>query len=169
MHNRNKSLFPIADGYVINLGISENNILDKQWVQECEGLWFRPVRLDAIHGSYTCYWYGDRNSTGSFHYHSGTTDGISLRGSIVFTDLNSNITRVNSNQYVYIPAGVTHKAEIVIDPLGFLFYGSIDGNITYLDENNKIKFDVFDYIDLAEKHYKDVELDIKDLNRIIMR
>lgn len=158
-------------GYTIDLGILEDHSLDPYWIQEDENLWFKPVRLDAIHSYYTCYWYADQNCSGGYHYHSGATHGISLSGSMVFTDINDKKISVMSNQYLYIPPGVTHKADIIVDDEGFLFYGSIEGNIIHLNENKQpqSKLDVFDYIKLAVAHYQKNKLNIADLNRIIVQ
>jgi hypothetical protein len=158
-------------GYTIDLGISKNQILNEYWIPECEGLWFKPVKLDAIHSSYTGYWYADRNNSGSYHYHSGATQLISLHGSTRFTNLNNEIITVNSGQYVYVPSGVTHKADIELDANGFLFYGTIESVINYLDDELrfKSKFDVFDYIEMIEKHYLDNQLDVTMLDKIIVR
>jgi hypothetical protein len=160
----------VNSDYVIDLGISKDQLLDKYWVPECEGLWFKPVRLDAVHGSYTGYWYADRNSTGGYHYHSGSTQLISLHGTMIFTDLENNSLPVTANQFIYVPAGVTHKAEIILDKEGFLSYGTIEGNINYLDEkwSPKSKLDVFDYIELVKKYYKDSNLDMDALKKVII-
>lgn len=166
-----KASFQLPDGYIINLGDLENDSLDPQWIQEHEGLWFKPTRLDTLHEYYTGYWYADRGCSGGFHYHSGATHGINIYGSMVFTDSEGKIISTNPNQYIYIPAGTTHKAEIITDNRGFLFYGTIEGSITYLDENNnpKSKLDVFNYLQLAEKHYKKFNLDINELKKIIVK
>ena len=158
-------------GYTIDLGISADNVLDKYWVKECDGLWFKPVRLDAIHGYYTGYWYADRASVGGQHYHSGSTHGISLYGKMIFTDKNDNVITVESNEYFYIPPGVTHKAEIIADPKGFLFYSTVEGDIIYFDDDGrpKNKIDVFDYIDLLEQHFQENNLNKDKLSKLIVR
>ena len=158
-------------GYTIDLGILEDHSLDQYWIQEDENLWFKPVRLDAIHSYYTGYWYATQNLSGEYHYHSGATHGMNLNGSIIFTDINDKTIITKSNQYFYIPPGVTHKADIIVDDAGFLFYGSIEGNIIHLDGNKQpqSKLDVFDYIKLAVEHYQKNKLNIADLNRIIVQ
>ncbi|MCD6044990.1 MAG: cupin [Gammaproteobacteria bacterium] len=158
-------------GHIIDLGILENRSLDKYWIQESENLWFKPVRLDAVHGYYTCYWYANQNCSGGYHYHSGATHGINLNGSMVFTDIHDKVITAKPDQYFYIPPGVTHKADIIVDNENFLFYGSIEGSIIYLDDHKQAqsKLDVFDYIKLAVEHYQRNKLNIANLSQIIVQ
>lgn len=154
---------------LVSLGIKENTILDEYWVLEEEGMWFKPVRLDTIRNYYTAFWFCDRDFVGSYHYHSGATEGVCLQGNVIFTDAKNNMTTVNANQHIYIPPDVVHKAVIKIEHHQFLFYGTIEGDIIYRHEDNtpETKLNVHDYVQLAKEHYKQNNLPVELLSKII--
>jgi mannose-6-phosphate isomerase-like protein (cupin superfamily) len=169
MQNDKKSCGSSDTELLVNLGITGNNTLDEYWVPEEDGMWFKPVRLDTIRNYYTAFWFCDRDFSGGYHTHSGSTEGLCLQGKVIFTDAKNSITTVNANQHVYIPPHVVHRAEIKIEHHQFLFYGTIEGDITYLHEDNSLgnKLNVHDYIRLAREHYKSNDLSIELLNNII--
>lgn len=98
-------------GYTIELGIKFDDLtLDDYWISEGDDFWFKPMKLDAIHGYYTGYWYSNLCSSSKLHYHSGASHGIILHGSMKFIDIETNEITVTTNNYVYTHyTGVSFK------------------------------------------------------------
>lgn len=131
------------------------------WVEMGDGYWFRPVLLNTIENYYTAYYYADRNSITSRHYHTGATEITVLQGTLVFIEEDIR-TVIEAGDFVYVPPGTTHYAETIVNKEPMICFGTTRGAIFLLEPpvNTDPVIDVFDIIELTRSHYDLLNLKI---------
>lgn len=131
------------------------------WVEMGDGYWFRPVLLNTVENCYTAYYYADKGSITSKHYHTGATEITVLQGTLVFVEENIR-TVVEAGDFVYVPPGTTHYTETIVNKNPMICFGTVRGAIILLELPLSADpiLDVFDMIELTQAHYELLNLKI---------
>ncbi|ODN41940.1 cupin domain-containing protein [Piscirickettsia litoralis] len=150
------------------LQIDINHIhLDSSWLTARKGLYIKPALIDLANNSLTFYSLAQYDLEGSLHYHTGASYGVLLRGSLDIYEENHPTQHIDAGGFTYSPAGVLHRAVQYCDDKDiWLYYGTLVGNIIYVDENLQPKksVDAMSTYKMAQDHCKEQDIDFQSLN-----
>jgi len=141
---------------------------ERVWVPQAPDVWFRPLLLNTVTGSW-CNLLRVRNSgVLSKHIHPSWVTGYVIKGAWRYLE-HDWIAKAGS--FVYEPPGEIHTL-VVDDVVGeneMITQFNIHGAMIYLDDNGKTTGyeDVFTKIEMCRKHYNDVGLGADYIDQFI--
>lgn len=132
---------------------------ERVWVPQAPDVWFRPLLLNTVTGSWCNLLRVRKSGVLSKHIHPSWVTGYVIKGAWRYLE-HDWIAKAGS--FVYEPPGEIHTL-VVDDVVGeneMITQFNIHGAMIYLDDNGKTTGyeDVFTKIDMCRKHYIDVGL-----------
>jgi 2,4'-dihydroxyacetophenone dioxygenase len=132
---------------------------ERVWVPQAPDVWFRPLLLNTVTGSWCNLLRVRKSGVLSKHIHPSWVTGYVIKGAWRYLE-HDWIAKAGS--FVYEPPGEIHTL-VVDDVVGeneMITQFNIHGAIIYLDDNGKTTGyeDVFTKIEMCRKHYIDVGL-----------
>ncbi len=132
---------------------------ERVWVPQAPDVWFRPLLLNTVTGSWCNLLRVRKSGVLSRHIHPSWVTGYVIKGAWRYLE-HDWIAKAGS--FVYEPPGEIHTL-VVDDVVGeneMITQFNIHGAMIYLDDNGKTTGyeDVFTKIEMCRKHYIDVGL-----------
>lgn len=132
---------------------------ERVWVPQAPDVWFRPLLLNTVTGSWCNLLRVRKSGVLSKHIHPSWVTGYVIKGAWRYLE-HDWIAKAGS--FVYEPPGEIHTL-VVDDVVGeneMITQFNIHGAMIYLDDNGKTNGyeDVFTKIEMCRKHYIDVGL-----------
>jgi quercetin dioxygenase-like cupin family protein len=128
---------------------------ERVWVPQAENVWFRPLLLNTVTGSWCNLLRVRRSGVLSRHIHPSWVTGYVIRGSWRYVE-HDWVAREGS--FVYEPPGEIHT--LVVDEasggaLEMITFFNIAGAMVYVDEAGRTTGyeDVFTKIEMCRRHY----------------
>jgi 2,4'-dihydroxyacetophenone dioxygenase len=125
---------------------------ERIWVPQAESVWFRPLMLNTLNGSWCNLLRVRRAGILSRHRHPAPVHGYVLKGRWRYLE---HDWIANEGDYVFEPPGETHTLVVDPDVEEMITFFQISGCMYYVDERgNHTGFeDVFSKIDMCRNHY----------------
>lgn len=141
---------------------------ERVWVPQAPDVWFRPLLLNTVTGSWCNLLRVRKSGVLSKHIHPSWVTGYVIKGAWRYLE-HDWIAKAGS--FVYEPPGEIHTL-VVDDVVGeneMITQFNIHGAMIYLDDNGKTTGyeDVFTKIDMCRKHYIDVGLGADYIDQFI--
>ena len=141
---------------------------ERVWVPQAPDVWFRPLLLNTVTGSWCNLLRVRRSGVLSKHIHPSWVTGYVIKGAWRYLE-HDWIAKAGS--FVYEPPGEIHTL-VVDDVVGeneMITQFNIHGAMIYLDDNGKTTGyeDVFTKIEMCRKHYIDVGLGADYIDQFI--
>ena len=141
---------------------------ERVWVPQAPEVWFRPLLLNTVTGSWCNLLRVRKAGMLSRHIHPSWVTGYVIKGAWRYLE-HDWIAKAGS--FVYEPPGEIHTL-VVDDVVGeneMITQFNIHGAMIYLDDNGKTTGyeDVFTKIDMCRKHYIDVGLGADYIDQFI--
>jgi 2,4'-dihydroxyacetophenone dioxygenase len=141
--------------------IAEKAIPDDErvWVPQAKEVWFRPLLLNTVTGSWCNLLRVRKSGVLSRHIHPSWVTGMVLKGSWRYLE---HDWIAQEGAFVYEPPGEIHT--LVVDEQAgaqeMITFFNIHGAMVYVDEAGKMTGyeDVFTKIEMCRKHYVEVGL-----------
>lgn len=141
--------------------IAEQAIPDDErvWVPQAPGVWFRPLLMNTVTGSWCNLLRVRKAGVLSRHIHPSWVTGLVLEGAWRYLE---HDWVASAGSFVYEPPGEIHTLvvdEVVGAPQMITFF-NIHGAMVYVDEAGAVTGyeDVFTKIDMCRRHYRDCGL-----------
>jgi len=140
---------------------------ERLWVPYAEGVWFQPCHFNVTSGGFSVVAKALAGSVIGTHYHIGTVQGYTLRGHWRYLE---HDWIAKPGTFIFEPAGEAHTLVIPEDspePMVTLFV--VSGAQIYLDKSGQFGSyeDGFTMLEMCRKHYRQVGLDVRQLDRLI--
>ena len=127
---------------------------ERVWVPQANGVWFRPLLLNTVTGSWCNLLRVRKSGVLSRHIHPSWVTGLVLKGAWRYLE-HDWVAREGA--FVYEPPGEIHTLVVdeVVDAPEMITFFNIHGAMVYLDEAGHVTGyeDVFSKMDLCRKHY----------------
>ena len=127
---------------------------ERVWVPQAPGVWFRPLLLNTVTGSWCNLLRVRKSGVLSRHIHPSWVTGYVIKGAWRYLE-HDWVAR--AGDFVYEPPGEIHT--LVVDPAEgvdeMITFFNIHGAMVYLDEQGQHAGyeDVFTKIAMCRKHY----------------
>ncbi|MES2784841.1 MAG: 2,4'-dihydroxyacetophenone dioxygenase family protein [Pseudomonadota bacterium] len=127
---------------------------ERVWVPQAPEVWFRPLLLNTVTGSWCNLLRVRKAGVLSRHIHPSWVTGLVLKGAWRYLEHDWVATE---GSFVYEPPGEIHT--LVVDEQSgaqeMITFFNIHGAMVYVDEDGKVTGyeDVFSKIDLCREHY----------------
>ena len=151
--------------FITNLDLEDN----RRWVPYADGVWFQPCWFNVTCGGFSLVLKGLPGARVGTHYHVGTVHGYTMRGHWRYLE-HDWIARPGT--YIYEPAGEAHTLVITEDspePMVAMFV--VEGGLIFLDKEVNGGFaayeDGFSLLELSRNYYREVGLDIGQLDAMV--
>ena len=132
---------------------------ERVWVPQAPGVWFRPLLLNTVTGSWCNLLRVRKSGVLSRHIHPSWVTGYVIKGSWRYLE---HDWQASEGSFVYEPPGEIHT--LVVDESAtepeMITQFNIHGAMVYVDEKGGITGyeDVFTKLDLCRQHYREVGL-----------
>ena len=141
---------------------------ERVWVPQAPDVWFRPLLLNTVTGSWCNLLRVRKSGVLSKHIHPSWVTGYVIKGAWRYLE-HDWIAKAGS--FVYEPPGEIHTL-VVDDVVGeneMITQFNIHGAMIYLDDDGKTTDyeDVFTKIEMCRKHYIDVGLGADYIDQFI--
>lgn len=152
---------PIVQHLGIQAEIAVQAIPDDErvWVPQAPDVWFRPLLLNTVTGSWCNLLRVRKSGVLSKHIHPSWVTGYVIKGAWRYLE-HDWVAKAGS--FVYEPPGEIHTLVVddVVGESEMITQFNIHGAMIYLDEDGKTTGyeDVFTKIAMCRKHYIDVGL-----------
>jgi len=127
---------------------------ERVWVPQAKDVWFRPLLLNTVTGSWCNLLRVRKSGVLSRHIHPSWVTGMVLRGSWRYLE-HDWVAREGS--FVYEPPGEIHTLVVDerVDAAEMITFFNIHGAMIYVDEAGKTTGyeDVFTKIEMCRRHY----------------
>ena len=130
---------------------------ERVWVPQAPLVWFRPLLLNTVTGSWCNLLRVRKAGVLSRHIHPSLVVGYVIRGSWRYLE---HDWVANAGDYVFEPPGETHTLVVDEECEEMITWFLVNGAMLYVDETGKqVGYtDVHERIALCRKHYIDVGL-----------
>ena len=140
---------------------------DRLWVPYAQGVWVQPCHFNVTAGGFSVFLKALPGALLGTHYHVGTVRGYTMRGYWRYLE---HDWVAKPGTFIYEPAGEAHTLVITEDsPEPALIMFVVEGGLIYLDKGADGGFaayeDGFTLLELCRKHYRQVGLDVRQLDR----
>ena len=132
---------------------------ERVWVPQARDVWFRPLLLNTVTGSWCNLLRVRKSGVLSRHIHPSWVTGLVLKGSWRYLE---HDWVAHEGSFVYEPPGEIHT--LVVDEQAgaqeMITFFNIHGAMVYVDEAGKVTGyeDVFTKLEMCRKHYVEVGL-----------
>jgi quercetin dioxygenase-like cupin family protein len=130
---------------------------ERLWVPQAERVWFRPLLLNTVAGSWTNLLRVRRSGILSRHRHPAPVQGYVIKGSWRYLE---HSWVASAGAYVFEPPGETHTLVVDDDVEEMITPFFISGALIYTDEAGRpVGYDdVHTKIDMCRRHFAAVGL-----------
>ena len=139
---------------------------ERVWVPQAPGVWFRPLLLNTVTGSWCNLLRVRRSGVLSRHIHPSWVTGYVIRGAWRYLE---HDWVAEEGGYVYEPPGETHTLVVPEDVAEMITLFQVNGIMLYVDPDGNVSGyeDVFTKIAMCRAHYSAVGLGADYVDRFI--
>ena len=139
---------------------------ERVWVPQAPGVWFRPLLLNTVTGSWCNLLRVRKAGVLSRHIHPSWVTGYVIRGAWRYLEHDWVATE---GSYVFEPPGETHTLVVPEDVEEMITYFQVNGVMYYVNPwgKNLGYEDVFTKIDMCRAHFARVGLGNDYVNTFI--
>ena len=127
---------------------------ERVWVPQAPGVWFRPLLLNTVTGSWCNLLRVRKSGVLSRHIHPSWVTGYVIRGAWRYLE---HDWVAAEGSFVYEPPGEIHTLVVdeLVDAAEMITFFNIHGAMIYVDEAGKPTGyeDVFTKIEMCRRHY----------------
>jgi len=128
---------------------------ERVWVPQAPGVWFRPLLLNTVTGSWCNLLRVRKSGVLSRHVHPSWVTGYVIRGAWRYLE-HDWVARTGA--FVYEPPGEVHTLVVdeLVDAEEMITFFNIHGAMIYLDEQGQHTGyeDVFTKLAMCRRHYE---------------
>lgn len=141
---------------------------ERVWVSQAPQVWFRPLLLNTVTGSWCNLLRVRKAGVLSRHIHPSWVTGLVLKGAWRYLE---HDWVAKEGSFVYEPPGEIHT--LVVDEQAgaqeMITFFNIHGAMVYVDEAGKVTGyeDVFSKIEMCRKHYLEVGLGAEYVDQFV--
>ncbi len=151
--------------FIANIKLEEG----PHWLPYADGVWIQPCHFNVTSGGFSVVLKGLAGAALGTHYHIGTVRGFTMQGHWRYLE---HDWVAKPGTFIYEPAGEAHTLVIEDDsPETAVIYFAVEGGLIYLDKAVDGGFaayeDGFTFLELARKHYREVGLDVLELDALV--
>ena len=157
------STHPLSPMEIVAHAIPED---ERVWVPQAPEVWFRPLLLNTVTGSWCNLLRVRRAGVLSRHRHPAPVHGFVLKGSWRYRE---HDWIAHAGDYVFEPPGETHTLIVPDEVPEMITFFNISGCMYYVDEEGRHTGfeDVFSKIDMCRAHYVKVGLGSEYVDQFI--
>ena len=141
---------------------------ERVWVPQAPNVWFRPLLLNTVTGSWCNLLRVRKSGVLSRHIHPSWVTGYVIKGAWRYLEHEWVATE---GSFVYEPPGEIHTLVVdeTVDAQEMITFFNIHGAMIYLDEHGQTTGyeDVFTKIALCRAHYVDIGLGIDYVDQFV--
>lgn len=139
---------------------------ERVWVPQAPLVWFRPLLLNTVTGSWCNLLRVRRSGVLSRHIHPSWVTGYVIRGSWRYLE---HDWVASQGAFVYEPPGEIHTLVVDEGCDEMITFFNIHGAMVYVDEHGAtIGYeDVFTKIEMCRRHYRDCGLGADYVDRFV--
>jgi len=141
---------------------------ERVWVPQAPGVWFRPLLLNTVTGSWCNLLRVRKSGVLSRHVHPSWVTGYVIRGAWRYLE-HDWVARTGA--FVYEPPGEVHTLVVdeLVDAEEMITFFNIHGAMIYLDEQGQHTGyeDVFTKLALCRRHYEACGLGIDYVQQFV--
>lgn len=141
---------------------------ERVWVPQAPNVWFRPLLLNTVTGSWCNLLRVRKSGVLSRHIHPSWVTGYVIKGAWRYLEHEWVATE---GSFVYEPPGEIHTLVVdeTVDAQEMITFFNINGAMIYLDEHGQTTGyeDVFTKIALCRAHYVDIGLGIDYVDQFV--
>ena len=125
---------------------------ERVWVPQAPEVWFRPLLLNTVTGSWCNLLRVRKSGVLSRHIHPSWVTGMVLKGAWRYLE---HDWIAEEGSFVYEPPGEIHTLIVPADCPEMITFFNIGGAMIYLDDEDRQNGyeDVFTKIDMCRAHY----------------
>ena len=130
---------------------------ERVWVPQAPGVWFRPLLLNTVTGSWCNLLRVRKSGVLSRHIHPSWVTGYVIRGAWRYLEHDWIATE---GTYVFEQPGETHTLVVDSADEMITFFHNASGVVVYVDEQGRATGheDVFTRIEMCRRHFREVGL-----------
>jgi len=130
---------------------------ERVWVPQAKDVWFRPLLLDTVTGTWCNLLRVRKSGVLHRHRHPGAVVGFVVRGSWRYLERD---WIASEGSFVYEPPGDIHTLVVDEGVPEMITFFNIKGAMIYLDPEGRLVGyeDVFTKVDMCRRHYEAVGL-----------
>jgi quercetin dioxygenase-like cupin family protein len=130
---------------------------ERVWVPQAKDVWFRPLLLDTVTGTWCNLLRVRKSGVLHRHRHPGAVVGFVLRGSWRYLERDWVATE---GSFVYEPPGDIHTLVVDDHVAEMITFFNIKGAMIYLDPDGRLVGyeDVFTKLEMCRRHYEAIGL-----------
>lgn len=141
---------------------------ERVWVPQAPNVWFRPLLLNTVTGSWCNLLRVRKSGVLSRHTHPSWVTGYVIKGAWRYLEHEWVATE---GSFVYEPPGEIHTLVVdeTVDAQEMITFFNIHGAMIYLDEHGQTTGyeDVFTKIALCRAHYVDIGLGVDYVDQFV--
>lgn len=141
---------------------------ERVWVPQAPNVWFRPLLLNTVTGSWCNLLRVRKSGVLSRHIHPSWVTGYVIKGAWRYLEHEWVATE---GSFVYEPPGEIHTLVVdeTVDAQEMITFFNIHGAMIYLDEHGQTTGyeDVFTKIALCRAHYVDIGLGVDYVDQFV--
>ena len=139
---------------------------ERLWVPQADRVWFRPLLLNTVAGSWSNLLRVRRSGVLSRHRHPAPVQGYVIKGSWRYLE---HTWVAHEGAYVFEPPGETHTLVVDDDVEEMITLFFISGALIYTDEaGHPVGYDdVHTKIAMCRRHYEQVGLGAEFVEQFI--
>lgn len=142
---------------------------EKLWVPYAPGVWLQPCHFNLTSGGMSVLLKGLPGAMLGVHYHVGTVQGYTIHGWWRYLE---HDWIAKPGTFIYEPAGEAHTLVVTEDsPEPAEIFFVVEGGLIFLDKPKNGAMAAFDdgfsILDLCRKHYRQADLDVRELDQMI--
>ena len=142
---------------------------ERRWVPYAPGVWLQPCCFNLTSGGFSALLKARPGAMLGVHYHVGTVRGYTIRGHWRYLE---HDWIAKPGTFIYEPAGEAHTLVVTEDsPETAEIFFVVEGGLVYLDKpvhgSMAAYEDGFSFLALCRKHYRDADLDMRELDLLI--
>ena len=139
---------------------------ERVWVPQADAVWFRPLLLNTVTGSWCNLLRVRKSGVLSRHIHPSVVVGYVIKGAWRYLEHDWVAT---AGTYVFEPPGETHTLVVDSADEMITFFHNVSGVIVYVDEQGRATGheDVFTRIEMCRLHFREAGLGDDYVNQFL--
>ena len=142
---------------------------ERKWIPYGPGSWFQACFFDTTSGGFANILRISPGAKLPVHYHVSTVQAWTIQGTWYYEE-HKDKWIAHAGTYVFEPPGELHTLIVPEDAEeDMIAFFSLSGGLIYVDENGEFQGydDGFTLLEMARKHYREVGLDVSELDLMV--
>jgi hypothetical protein len=153
------------DEYAVDTDFSD----EKRWVPYGVGSWFRPCHFNVSSGGFANILRIKPGAALPIHYHVSTVHAYTIQGTWYYEE-HKHKWVAKAGTYVFETPGELHTLVVPADAKeDMITFFQLSGGLMYINPDGTAAGydDGFTLLEMARKHYKEVGLDVAEIDAMV--